>query len=86
MKDNKIDTLQQEEIIDFNFGDFFKICLRKWYWIAFCLIFSVGIALFYIYRKQPEYKRYEQILINDQDSGNGIGEVPGAFSSLGLFS
>ncbi|MCH5238629.1 MAG: polysaccharide biosynthesis tyrosine autokinase [Muribaculaceae bacterium] len=86
MKDNT-DTKALEEIKDFNIGDLFKLCLHKWYWITLCLVFSVGISLLYIYRKQPEYKRYEQILINDQDSGGGgIGDVPSAFSSLGLFS
>ena len=87
MSDNNTKSNSRtEEIVDFNIKEFIRICLNKWYWFAFCLIFAVGISLFYIYRKQPEYKRYEQILVNDQDSGGGIGEVSSAFSSLGLFS
>ena len=87
MEQNKKKYKESEEITDFNLKDFLKICLNKWYWFAICLIFAVGIALFYIYRKQPEYKRYEQILVNNQDSGGGgIGDISNSFSSLGLFS
>lgn len=75
-----------EEVSDFNLKDFFKICLTKWWWFAICLCFSVGIALFYVYRKQPEYLRYDQILVNEQDSKGGVGEISNAFSSMGLFS
>lgn len=85
MSDNN-NTKSQEEAIDFNLFDFLRLCLKKWYWFALCMSFAVGIGLFYLYRKQPEYKRYEQILVNNQDSGGGIGDVAGAFSSLGLFS
>ncbi|MCH5235249.1 MAG: polysaccharide biosynthesis tyrosine autokinase [Muribaculaceae bacterium] len=86
MDNNSKNKNTTEEIVNFDIKDFLRICLNKWYWFAICASFAVGIALFYIYRKQPEYKRYEQILVNDQDSGGGIGEVSSAFSSLGLFS
>lgn len=76
-----------EEISDFNLKDFIKICLSKWWWIAICVVCAVGISLFYLYRKQPEYKRYEQILVNDQNSNSGgVGDISKTFSSLGLFS
>ena len=77
---------QPAEVSNFSMSNFFKVCIRKWFWFLICLVFSVGIALFYIYRKQPEYKRYEQILVTDQDSDSGVGGVSNAFSSLGLFS
>ena len=86
MSQYKKNNTENEEIIDFNIKDFIRICLNKWYWFAICMAFAVGIALFYIYRKQPEYKRYEQILVNDQDSSGGVGEISNAFSTLGLFS
>ena len=76
----------QEEMPDFNIKDFLKLCLSKWLWFTICIVCSVGIALFYIYTKQPQYHRYEQILINNQDSGGGVGEISNSFSSLGLFS
>lgn len=79
-------TNKSEEISDFNIKDFFKICLTKWWWFAICLVFAVGIGLFYVYRKQPLYKRYEQILVNEQDSGGGMNDISKSFSSLGLFS
>ena len=83
---NNNNTKVTPEVSDFNIKEFFKICLNKWWWFAICLIFAVGIALFYIYRKQPEFKRYEQVLVNDQDTGGGVGEISNSFSSLGLFS
>lgn len=87
MSDNN--TKQQsknEEIVDFNIKEFIRFCLDRWYWFAICMACAVGIALFYIYRKEPEYKRYEQLLINDQDASGGAGEIANSFSSLGLFS
>lgn len=75
-----------EETVNFDIKNILKRCLDKWYWFVICMAFSVGIALFYIYYKQPEYKRYEQILINDQDSGGGVSDISSAFSTLGLFS
>lgn len=75
-----------EEVVAFSFKDFFSFCFKKWYWFAICLAFSVGIALFYIYRTQPVFKRYEQILVKSQDSDAGVSGVANSFSSLGLFS
>lgn len=75
-------TIQEE----FSFKDFFKICLNNWIWIVACLVCAVGIALFWIYRQQPVYERYEQVLVTDQDSNNGIGEVGKSFSAMTLFS
>ena len=85
---NEKDNLrsQKDESVDFNFQDFLRLCLKKWYWFVICMSFAVGIALFYLYSKQPEYKRYEQILVTEQDSGGGVGDVASAFSTLGLFS
>ena len=84
-----IDSGKEErtnEFIDYSLKDFIKFCLRKWVWIAVCLIIAIGIGLFYIYTKQPEYKRFEQILVNDQDSDVGVNGISNAFSTLGLFS
>lgn len=75
-----------EEIVDFDIKGFFNVCLRHWYWFVICMACSVGIALFYIYRKQPQYQRYEQLLVNNQESDMGEGAIPNSFSSLGLFS
>lgn len=76
----------KEEIVDFSLRDFIKFCLRKWVWFTICIVFSIGIALLYIYRKEPVYERYEQILVNDQNSKGGVGEISNVFSSLGLFT
>ena len=75
-----------EKVSDFNIKDFFKICISKWLWFLICLACSVGIALFYIYSKEPEYERMEQILVNEQESNGGMEDISNAFSTLGLFS
>ena len=49
-------------------------------------VVCVGIAVLYILRQEPEYERREEILIKDQDSGGGIGDIANAFSSFGLVS
>ena len=77
---------KSEEISDFNIKEMLTLCLSKWWWFAICLCFAVGISLFYIYKKQPEFRRYEQILVNDQHSNGGVEDVSNAFSTLGLFS
>ena len=74
------------EVSDFNIKDFFKLCWLKWPWFVGCLIVAVGIALFYIYTRQPKYERYEQILVNEQESNGGMDDISNAFSTLGLFS
>ena len=84
--DNLPNKNKQEEISDFNIKDFIKLCLSKWLWFLICLVFSVGIALFYVYKKQPEYKRYEQILVNEQETNGGVGDISNSFAQLGLFS
>ena len=78
--------VKEPEVSDFNIIDFFKLCFHKWIWFALCLVFSIGIALFYIYTRQPKYERYEQILVNEQESNGGLDDISNAFSTLGLFS
>lgn len=76
----------EQDIETFSLKSFILLCLGYWKWFLLSIVFFVGVGLFYIYRKQPVYERYEEILIKDQDSGGGIGEVSNAFSTLGLFS
>lgn len=85
MNENNPVKNESPEVSDFSMKNFLKICLEKWWWFLVCLVFAVGIALFYIYRQQPKYKRYEQILVTEQESNGGIGDISNAFSSLGLF-
>lgn len=83
---DKTVTPGRDEVINFNIKEFISLCLHKWYWIAICVAFAIGISLFYIYKKQPEYKRYEQILVNERDGNGGISDITESFSTLGLFS
>lgn len=86
MENHKKDKNDTQEVIDFSIKDFIKICLGNWYWFLLSIAVAVGIGLFYIYYQQPVYERSEQILVTDNDSGGGIGDITEAFSSLGLFS
>lgn len=74
------------EVSDFNIKDFYKLCLHKWWWFVLCIVFAVGIGLFYIYTRQPKFERFEQILVNEQESNGGLDDISNAFSTLGLFS
>lgn len=75
-----------QDITDFSFVNFLRLCVDKWWWFAICLVVSVGVALFYLYTKQPKYKRFEQILVTEQDSKGGINDITNSFTTLGLFS
>lgn len=85
-QDNTKNTSSTDSVQDFDIKEFVKICLHKWWWFAICMAFAVGIALFYVYKKQPQYKRYEQILVNDQKAGGGVGDISKTFTNMGLFS
>lgn len=85
MNDNNRTKTESTEVSSFSMKNFLRICLEKWLWFVVCIVVSVGIALFYIYRQQPKYKRYEQILVTEQESNGGIGDISNAFSTLGLF-
>lgn len=74
------------EAVDFSIKEFIQVCISKWYWILLSLIVCIGVGVLYILRQQPEYERSEEILIKDQDSGGGIGDIASAFSSFGLVS
>lgn len=74
------------EAVDFSIKEFAQVCISKWYWILLSLIVCIGIGVLYILRQQPEYERSEEILIKDQDSGGGIGDIASVFSSFGLVS
>lgn len=69
---------------NFTMRDFLKACLPAWPWFAASLLICVGSALLYICTREPVYERSEQILVKDQDSSGGIGEIADMFSSLGL--
>ncbi len=71
---------------DFSFKEFLQACLGKWKWFAVSLIGFAGLAYLYVASKEPVYERSEQILVKDQEAGGGIGNVPGAFASLGLLA
>lgn len=71
------------DLDNFSIKDFFQICKANWKWFALSVFFFVGLAAFYIIRKEPVFERQEQILVKDKDSG-GTPTLPSSFSSLGL--
>lgn len=76
----------EQEIETFSLKEFFLLCLGYWKWFLLSVICFGVLGFLYAYTRQPVYERSEEILIKDQDSGGGIGEIAGAFSGLGLFS
>ena len=71
---------------NFSFKDFMQVCLSKWKWFLLSLVGFVGLAYLYVATREPVYERSEQILIKNQESGGGIGDMTSSFASLGLFS
>lgn len=76
----------EEEFESFSIKNFLLLCLGYWKWFLASMIVFGGMSLFYLAMKQPVYERYEEILVKDQETGGGIGDVTGAFSDLGLFA
>lgn len=69
----------------FSLRDFLNACVSKWIWFVASFIVCIGIGVLYILRQEPEYQRYEQILIKNQDAGGSISGMS-SFSAMGLFS
>ena len=84
MNNDRLNSDQDFE--SFSLKNFLQLCLANWKWFLISIVFFGGVGIFYLIRKQPVYSRSEEILIKNEDSGGGIGEVSNAFSSLGLFS
>lgn len=78
-------NIEQEEDL-FSFKDFFMLCLGQWKWFIVSIIFFAALGVFYIARKEAVFNRMEEILVKDQQTGGGMGEVTNSFSQLGLFS
>lgn len=68
----------------FSIRDFFQLCLQKWNWFLWSVLFFVAIGTLYVLRQQPVYYRSCAVLIQDQQGGSGAAELSSAFSSMGL--
>lgn len=78
------ETEDRAAVENFTMRDFVEACLPAWPWFLASLVICVGSAMIYILTREPVYERSEQILVKDQDSSGGIGEIADMFSSLGL--
>lgn len=74
----------EEEVQSFSLKQFLILCLANWKWFVIAIIFCVGVALFYLVRKEPVYERSEEILIKDNDGG-GFGGMEGMFAAFNPF-
>lgn len=77
---------QEEEFESFSIKNFLLLCLGYWKWFLASIVVFVGMGLFYVYTRQPVYERSEQIIVTDQESGGGVGDVSKSFTDLGLFA
>lgn len=82
--DNLKQTASEEIVETFSLKNFLLLCLGYWKWFLVSIILFIGIALFYIYTRQPVYERFEEILVKDQEAG--ANSIDNAFSGLGLVS
>lgn len=83
---NAKNTGLAEKVEYFSLRKFLESCKTYWMWFALSLVFCLGVAMMYIYTRQPVYERSVQILIKDQDGGGGIADISSAFASMGLVS
>lgn len=65
--------------------DLVSLYARKWRWFVVSLVLCLGLALFYLVVKEPEYTRTASLLVKEDKSGKGLGgDMMGAFSDMGL--
>ena len=86
MKRNNNKTDEPQDEVMFSLKDFFKLCLSKWKWFIISIIIIMSLGVLYIARKEPVYSRSMEVLVKDQESGNGMGDMSNSFSSFGLVS
>lgn len=82
--EERVNVEQEEQL--FSLKDFYVQCLNQWKWFVISIIFFGTLGVVFILRKEPVYSRMEEILVKDQQTGGGMGEVTNSFSQLGLFS
>lgn len=83
-KKRRIDSEEDNET--FSLKNFMLLSLGYWKWFLASIIFFTGVGILYVYTRQPVYERSEEILVKDQESGGGVGDVSNSFTSLGLFA
>lgn len=86
--DNSASYTAREEEKGISIKTFFNLCVAKWQWFALSIIVFVTLGILVVLRQQPVYSRSCAVLITDQDggSGGGMGDIAGAFASMGLMS
>lgn len=86
MDSKDISRKERAASVEISFMEFLRACRKRWWWIALSLGIFLSGGLLMILMQQPEYERSEELLIKDQDSGGGIGDISDLFSSFGLVS
>lgn len=76
----------EQDYDTFSMKQFLLLCLGYWKWFLLSIVLFVTLGFFYVYTRQPVYERAEEILIQDKESGAGVGDVSNSFSQLGLFA
>ncbi|MDE7161116.1 MAG: polysaccharide biosynthesis tyrosine autokinase [Muribaculaceae bacterium] len=86
--DNSASYSTRDEEKGVSMKSFLTLCLSRWRWFALSVILFVAIGMLIVLRKQPVYSRSCAVLITDQDGGGGggVGDIAGAFASMGLVS
>ena len=70
-----------------NWKDLLAMCMGKWRWFLFSLLFFLGIALIYLLRTPPVYSRYTSLLIKEEGKGaSSFASEINNFSDMGMFT
>ena len=65
--------------------DLFYLCVNKWYWFAFSLAVTIGIAIIYLLPPPPVYTRSASLLIKEDSKGNSLSDAAGMMGDFDLF-
>lgn len=74
----------QEDEETININDFLFLCLARWKWFVFSVIFCLGLGCLYLLRTPSIYTRDASVMIKDEVGDNSQG-VASALSNMGLF-
>ena len=66
-----------------NLRDLFDVVMHNWYWFALSGLLCVATAFLYLRITPPTYTRTATVLINDEKSGGGMGDMS-SFMELGM--
>lgn len=82
-KDPEVAVINQK----LSLKELFRLTLKKWKWVLLSLIVFIGIAILYLQKTNPVYKREASVLIKDESDGLSLGGMADLnMPDIGLFA